>query len=96
MCVNVGTVNAICQKKQSLFFVSNVQRKELAKCFNPTCKCKDLKIVREVILRCTNCHCAVKVEITKLDFLEHCGDNPYTNKLYSEEEQLFTVLKNAK
>jgi len=68
----------------------------LTKCFNPTCSCKDLQIIREVILRCTNCRCAVKVEITKIDFLEQIGVNPYTNKIYTEEELLFTVLKNAK
>jgi len=49
------------------------------------------------MLRCTNCHCAVKVEITRLEFLRAAaGENPYTNKLYTEEELLFTVLKNAK
>ena len=39
-------------------------------CFNPTCKCNKLKIVREVALRCSNCHCGVKVEVKELKHLE--------------------------
>jgi hypothetical protein len=35
-------------------------------CFNPTCNCKELKIVREVTLRCSNCQCGVKVEQIKV------------------------------
>jgi len=46
------------------------------------CKCNDLQIVREIVLRCTNCHCAVKVEKLKV--------------LAQDEDLLFSVLKNAK
>jgi len=46
------------------------------------CKCNDLQIVREIVLRCTNCHCAVKVEELKV--------------LAQDEDLLFSVLKNAK
>jgi len=55
-------------------------------CFNPTCKCKELKIVREVTLRCSNCHCGVKVEEKKL----------FGQTIYGHEELLFTVVKNRK
>ena len=57
----------------------------MAKCFNPTCNCKDLQIVREIILRCSNCHCAVKVEETPYG----CDEN------HIDEDLLFTVTKNA-
>ena len=36
-------------------------------CFNTTCKCKKMEIVREVLLKCKNCHCGVKVQSTKMD-----------------------------
>ena len=72
----------------------------MADCFNPTCKCKDLAIVREIILRCSNCHCAVKVESIKLDPTD-MFDSVYDQSLFawnSEdcERLLFTVMKNAK
>tara|TARA_Y100000310_G_C20070105_1_gene528962 strand:- start:278 stop:484 length:207 start_codon:yes stop_codon:yes gene_type:complete len=59
-------------------------------CFNPTCNCKELKIVREVTLRCSNCGCGVKVDSRKIE--------PH-DSLYDLEEQdnlLFTVVKNRK
>jgi len=60
----------------------------MANCFNPTCRCKDLQIVREIVLRCTNCNCAVKVEERKM------SKDHYQNT--TDEDLLFTVLKNAK
>ncbi len=57
-------------------------------CFNPTCKCKELKIVREVTLRCSNCHCGVKVEE-----LEMSKDH-YQNT--TNANLLFTVIKDGK
>jgi len=51
-------------------------------CMKCMCKCNDLQIVREIVLRCTNCHCAVKVEELKV--------------LAQDEDLLFSVLKNAK
>jgi len=71
----------------------------MAKCFNPTCSCKNLKIVREIILRCANCHCAVKVESTKLDSDRHNLAEAYTESIDWNskdcERLLFTVTKNA-
>jgi len=58
----------------------------MANCFNPTCKCKDLEIIREIILRCNNCNCAVKVEERRLSGWHN----------WEKEDLLFTVLKNAK
>ena len=69
----------------------------MAKCFNPTCGCKNLEIVREIILRCNNCNCAVKVESIRIE-----PDRRNLSKIRvgwkSEdcERLLFTVLKNAK
>jgi len=69
----------------------------MADCFNPTCKCKDLVIVREIILRCNNCKCAVKVESIKLDPTTATMAG-YGVEWDSEdcERLLFTVTKNAK
>jgi len=64
----------------------------MANCFNPTCSCKDLQIVREIILRCNNCHCAVKVESTKIDI----PDRQINWNSEDCERLLFTVTKNAK
>jgi len=64
----------------------------MANCFNPTCKCKDLQIVREIILRCENCHCAVKVERTTIE--RHEWQINWNSE--NCERLLFTVLKNAK
>jgi len=58
----------------------------MAKCFNPTCNCKDLQIIREIVLRCNNCNCAVKVE----------SRNLHLHEAIQNEDLLFTVLKNAK
>jgi len=64
-------------------------------CFNPTCKCKELKIVREVTLRCSNCHCGVKVEKIKIGkekgevFLDDNG-------IAAVKDLLFTVVKDGK
>ena len=60
----------------------------MAKCFNPACNCKDLEIVREIILRCTNCNCGVKVEEVKIENLRGVR--------LPDPQLLFTVLKNAK
>jgi hypothetical protein len=60
----------------------------MANCFNPTCKCKDLEIVREIILRCTNCKCAVKVESRNLHL-------QLDALAIQNEDLLFTVTKNA-
>jgi|AP59_1055472.scaffolds.fasta_scaffold786349_1 hypothetical protein len=54
----------------------------MAKCFNPTCSCKHLELVREIILRCNNCNCGVKVESENLRGLP-------------DPTLLFTILKNA-
>jgi len=59
-------------------------------CFNPTCNCKELKIVREVTLRCSNCHCGVKVEVRKIGN----GDSLYD--LEDQDNKLFTVVKDGK
>jgi len=63
----------------------------MVKCFNPTCRCKDLEIVREIILRCTNCNCAVKVESTKIEI----PDSQINWNSEDCERLLFTVTKNA-
>ena len=60
-------------------------------CFNPTCNCKDLKLVREVTLRCSNCHCGVKVEETKLG-----NKKREVYESWDADELLFTVVKNGK
>jgi hypothetical protein len=68
-------------------------------CFNPTCKCKELKIVREVTLRCSNCHCGVKVEERKIkphDSLIGSGQLNPTWTIMAAEDLLFTVVKNGK
>jgi len=65
----------------------------MANCFNPTCRCKDLQIVREIILRCDNCNCAVKVESTKLELPTAFGVEWNSEDC---ERLLFTVTKNAK
>ena len=69
----------------------------MAKCFKPTCSCKDLQIVREIILRCNNCHCAVKVESIKFD--SDWNDLASEEIVWNSEDcerLLFTVTKNAK
>jgi len=58
-------------------------------CFNPNCKCKELKIVREVTLRCSNCHCGVKVEERQLHELKSGIEEVVENLL-------FTVVKDGK
>ena len=50
-----------------------------------------MKIVREVILRCANCHCAVKVESTKIEI----PDSQINWDSENCERLLFTVTKNA-
>jgi len=62
-----------------------------------------MKIVREVILRCDNCHCGVKVESRVLEDWNYGESNKYKlrnnpNKYSKQwyEDLLFTVLKNAK
>ena len=67
----------------------------MAKCFNPTCSCKDLQIVREIILRCSNCNCAVKVESIKLDPNEQMKNVWLQDYKQRNERLLFTVMKNA-
>ena len=59
-------------------------------CFNPTCKCKELKIVREVTLRCSNCHCGVKVDVRKIESHDSLYD------LERQDNLLFTVVKDRK
>tara|TARA_Y100000310_G_C20400169_1_gene677021 strand:+ start:525 stop:815 length:291 start_codon:yes stop_codon:yes gene_type:complete len=89
-------------------YVSNVPENKMAfpkTCFNSTCKCKELKIVREVTLRCSNCNCGVKVEEKFLGVV----DEEYSNScpkhgikkcsckdLPEIEQLLFTVVKNRK
>ena len=80
-------------------------------CFNPTCQCKELKIVREVTLRCSNCHCGVKIEERKIkphDSLYDPGLNPLNPPelkgisdvlgwtTTAAEDLLFTVVKDGK
>jgi len=48
-------------------------------CFNPNCKCKELKIVREVTVRCSNCHCGVKVDEKRMERLELLFTVDYLN-----------------
>ena len=64
-------------------------------CFNPTCKCKELKIVREVTLRCSNCHCGVKVEQLRIndEDVEYAFDNQALGELGN---LMFTVVKDGK
>ena len=68
-------------------------------CFNPTCQCKELKIVREVTLRCSNCHCGVKIEERKIKPHDSLYDprrlNPPWN-MTTAEDLLFTVVKDRK
>ena len=59
-------------------------------CFNPTCKCKELKIVREVTLRCSNCNCGVKIEEKKMKPHDSLYDPGFA------EDLLFTVVKDRK
>jgi hypothetical protein len=64
-------------------------------CFNPTCKCKELKIVREIILRCSNCHCGVKIE--QLPINDEDVEDVFDNRVLGELGNLmFTVIKNGK
>jgi hypothetical protein len=77
-------------------------------CFNPTCNCKELKIVREVTLRCSNCHCGVKVEQIQLgdlrepEALDMMRDNilsltqPEVLDMMRDNYLLFTVVKDRK
>ena len=50
-----------------------------------------MKIVREIILRCENCHCAVKVESTAIN--QTLGWGVWNSE--DCERLLFTVTKNA-
>ena len=47
-----------------------------------------MKIVREVTLRCTNCHCGVKVEEQEM------SKDHYQNT--TDDNLLFTVIKDRK
>jgi len=61
-------------------------------CFNPTCNCKELKIVREITLRCSNCHCGVKVEQMKMGDIRE----PEVLDMARDNYLLFTVVKDRK
>jgi hypothetical protein len=66
-------------------------------CFNPTCKCKELKIIREVTLRCSNCRCAVKVEVKELKELDDLLWKSKTSLIeVVTKKLLFAVVKNGK
>ena len=75
-----GTVSILCMKCSANKLFPKT-------CFNPTCKCKELKMIREVILRCSNCHCGVKVEERTMDgIVKSYPDNEYP---------LLTIIKNG-
>ena len=41
------------------------------KCFNPSCKCANIKLERVLKIRCKNCHCSIIYDIENIEFIEN-------------------------